>query len=648
MNLRQKNILEYLVSNKDASYTLQELADQSNCSTRTIRNDLAQISQLLATRHYEASLIKKPGVGISLATSPYERRKLMRELLQADSQQASDDVSRKELLLATLLMSQHPLTLDDLAERFYVNRTVIREDIDSLREQTKGYKLDIISKPRLGNYIEGSERERRDLLAQVMKKINQQAQNGKGLLDFFPAKMIERVNHSLKRLSETTAISIKNNPLNSITIHILFMIERIKHHQSLVLSTNEWDLIKYSKALDYARTITTELSQNLGLNFPEDEIGYLALRISSFNIHNEGRTDTYYEEMKQTIEKITYVLIAEVSQLLEIDLSDDRILRNNLQQHLDSTFTRINSGFHISNPLKAEIMRAYTQLFMLIQVLVEELLAETDLVMPEEEIAYLTVHLQGAIERQKKVARRTFKSVIICEFGMGVSAFLEAKIKRIFPTIDIQELLSISELASYEKLHELDFIISTIPYQHAKLPVLEISPLLEERDLTLLRAFLVEYAPPSPTKYFDISLFSQPFLVETQVEAETKEEVITQMVHKLSHKGYVSSSYLESVQHREETSSTRIGHLVALPHGNPQEVNYSSISIATLDAPVEWGNGAVQLVVLLGLKKQDLGRAELKEFFSVLHYLNEHPHLLTDIINETDKLKVLEYFTKYE
>lgn len=648
MNLRQKNILEYLVVNKDKSYTLQELANQSHCSTRTVRNDLAQISQLLVARHYEANLVKKPGVGISLVISPYERRKLMRELLQADSKQASDDVSRKELLLATLLMSQHPLTLDELAERFYVNRTVIREDIDSLREQTKGYKLDIISKPRLGTYVEGCERERRDLLAQVMKKINQQAQNGKGLLDFFPAKMIERVNHSLNLLSQETAISIENNPLNSITIHILFMIERIKHHQSLYLSTSEWDLIKHSKALGYARNITTELTQQLGLSFSEDEIGYLALRISSFNIHNEGRTDAYYEEMKQTVEKITYVLIREVSQLLEIDLSEDCILRNNLQQHLDSTFTRINSGFHISNPLKVEIMRAYTQLFMLIQVLVEELLEETNLVMPEEEIAYLTVHLQGAIERQKKVAKRTFKSVIICEFGMGVSAFLEAKIKRIFPTIDILELLSITELEVYNNLNDLDFIISTVPYQHEKLQVLEISPLLEERDLTLLRAFLVEYEPSLPTKHFDISLFSQPFLVETQIDQKSKKEVITQMVQKLIKKGYVAPSYLESVRHREETSSTRIGHLLALPHGNPQEVRHSSISFATLTSPIEWGNGEVQVVVLLGLKKHDLGRSELKEFFSVLHYLNEHPLILADIIKETDKLKVLEYFTKYE
>ncbi|CAM3336471.1 BglG family transcription antiterminator [Vagococcus fessus] len=647
MNVRQKQLLEHLLDMGENPVTLKSLASFVGCSERTVRNDFNQLTAYFEKENYEAHLVKKPGVGIHLDVGLYEKQKLQSILLKNKIPMQYSREMQQRYILVALLMAQEPLSLDELADRFFVNRSVIREDLEHVKEQVAGFQLELVSKPGQGTFVVASERVRREILAKLMREINAEEQHGKKLSEFFSPQSISIVNEALQVLVNETDIVIKDNPMNSIAIHILFMIERIKTNESLTLSDGEWDLIKYSKALTYSEQITDYLHQKLNIYFPKDEIGYLALRISSFNIHHSGDEDSYYQEISKEVEKIIAVLIAEIHHLLGIDLSEDHILLDNLKQHLESTFTRINSGFHIANPLKDEIRRTYTQLFLIVQTIVDEFFKATDITVPEEEVAYLTVHLQGALERQKKAAEMTYHTVIVCEYGMGVSAFLEAKINRHFPNIVVEKLVSVQEFSTYSEREQLDFAITTVPCQAGELPVLEVSPLLSEADLAVLHSFLLEFKPNRVSKQFDITRFSQPFLVETQMKATEKETVISEMVKKLVAQNYVAEGYLDTVLARESNSSTRIGSLIALPHGDPQQVMTSSISLATLETPLSWGNGDVQLVALLALKKEDMGQKELKNFFSILHYINESPELLHQIIEEKDRLKVLSYFKYY-
>ena len=113
-------------------------------------------------------------------------------------------------------------------------------------------------------------------------------------------------------------------------------------------------------------------------------------------------------------------LIDNVENILQHSFQGDRILRENLIQHLTSSFARIRSGFHIKNPLKDQIKKTYLHLFLIIQTILDEFVEQYGFRFPEEELAYLTVHFQAALERKKDKDAR-YRVALISNHGIGVN-----------------------------------------------------------------------------------------------------------------------------------------------------------------------------------------------------------------------------------
>ncbi|MBX7155995.1 MAG: PTS sugar transporter subunit IIA [Candidatus Kapaibacterium sp.] len=95
-----------------------------------------------------------------------------------------------------------------------------------------------------------------------------------------------------------------------------------------------------------------------------------------------------------------------------------------------------------------------------------------------------------------------------------------------------------------------------------------------------------------------------PSRICLQVRAETKEEVLNELIGILEKNGD-----LEDVQEvtrvifeREKLMSTGIGHGIALPHGKTNAVKHTSAAMITLAQPVDYDsldNQPVQLAIML-------------------------------------------------
>lgn len=63
--------------------------------------------------------------------------------------------------------------------------------------------------------------------------------------------------------------------------------------------------------------------------------------------------------------------------------------------------------------------------------------------------------------------------------------------------------------------------------------------------------------------------------------------------------------YKKSLTKREELQSTYISNGFAIPHGDPKFITKSSIAVAILDKPVNWGNNRVDIIAMLMIKRTD-------------------------------------------
>ena len=393
--------------------------------------------------------------------------------------------------------------------------------------------------------------------------------------------------------------------------------------------------------------ITKLLTETTGLIFPNDEVAYLALRIASITTTKDIKNNDYKLNIGDIVTEMIEVLISNIKDVLDVDLSRDKILRKNLKLHLESTLLRVMSGFYINNPLRNEIKNAYMQLFFIIQVILEEYTEKFGLIVPEEEIAYLTIHFKAALERNEKEEKH-YNVLIACDYGFGVSAFLEAKINRHFPQINIVDLVSYQDLKETDAYDKIDFIISTNRKLIHEIPSLEISPLMEEQDINKIQMFMKEKPSKGVGGRFDIYSYTNPFLVEPNLDISNKEACLSFMCERLEGKGYVNAHYKNTVFRREENSSTRIGSLIAIPHGNTNHVQQSAICVVTLKEPIDWGDGDVQLILLLALKKEDSGLAESKKLFPMLNDLVENKTKLNQVLNEHDRSSIMKLLSVYK
>lgn len=640
MNERQNAILEQLLTGHP--FTTKDLADKNQVSERTVRNDLAKITDSLTASGYAFELVKKPGVGSQFRSAETS------QIRQAffDQPQVYERNYRRKLLLFRLLMASEATTLGDLAADLFVNKQIIRDDLAWANQQLTPENLTVTIKPKIGVFVTGSEGHKRDLLARLLKELTATQKPGDFLSSFFSQRELTITTQLVADFEDQYQLPNRGQPINSIVIHLLFMIARIKNKGTMTLSLEEWQLIRFSKAYQYAQELTQKLTAKIGLRFPADEVGYLALRIASFYSTNAPADDHYSQQVSQQVTEIITDLIANVQQTMGYDLSQDAVLKENLRLHLNATFTRITSGFHIANPLKAEILKNYTQLFLIVQSITEEFAEDKNWQIPEEEIAYLTVHLQGAIERLKEQASEDYRTVIVCNFGIGVSAFIEAKLTRLFPAVEVLRLLALEEVADFD-FRPVDFVLTTVDLPPLPVPTLTISPLFEKNDQNKIAQFLQQNQTQGDLKTIDISQFTNPFLVQVHLAAQNQQQVLALMCQNLQKKGYIHPDYFESVLKREAKSSTHVGSLIALPHGDPAGIKRSFIAIATLAQPLSWGRAQVQLVILLGLQKEALGNRETKKLFSLIHYLVETPTALQEVLEATEPLAVLHKLSDY-
>lgn len=146
--------------------------------------------------------------------------------------------------------------------------------------------------------------------------------------------------------------------------------------------------------------------------------------------------------------------------------------------------------------------------------------------------------------------------------------------------------------------------------------------------------------------YFDESI------ILLDIEAATKEEVLTFMGENLQASGLVKKGFSKAIIARESTFATGLptkGVSVAIPHTDVEHVLQKTISVAVLRNPVNFGvmgddeaTTPVKIVFMLAMDQADDQLTLLQRLMQIfqdedtLHYL----------VNETNKTRIKDILAK--
>lgn len=643
MSISERDIeIIKILLNTDEPLVVDEIAERLRVSNKTIRNDLKKIEEYLIKRGLK--LLKKPGTGIMIEGPENKKLDLSTELSSSTKfMEPFSPEARKNYILRRLFMSNKNITIKELAEELYVSKVTIHKDLESVEEWLSKYNLKLIKKTNYGIEISGDEENWRNAAASLIVSNKGQDEIKELLYDDYTGRIDYK---TLTRLKELIDIDYKklekivsnmesrlefmfsDEAFISLIIHIAISMERLRRNKDIRLSKDVLNELKRHEEYTIAEKAAKEIEENFNIKLPDSEVGYILLHILGAKMQQNKLDDIDIEIKEDENIDIAVTMAKEIIKIAEkalsVDFSGDSQLLNGLILHLKPTINRLKYGLTLRNPILDQIKENYPDIFgvaWMTSTVFEKYIGKKA---GEEELGYITLHLGAAFERAKKPLR----ALVVCSSGIGTSQLLAVRLERWFKNIEVVDIVSSLSLNDVMS-DNVDFIISTVPVESNK-PVINITPLLTQSDIKKLENFIDEYYESK--KIVDVEI------IDVDREFEEKIMLLKYVVSELIRTGYVKNEYLDDVLKREEVSSTYIGNGIAIPHGNPDNVNKSVISVIRLKKTISWGDGDVTLIIMVSINAADIKYAS--RFFRKLYNNIDDTNFRENLLKMKDKKEI--------
>lgn len=645
MDTRVDSILRELMGS-DHPLTGNDLANALEVSSRTIREDIKALSDKL--KGHGAAIQSKRGTGYSLIIEDNALfRAYLNDLIETDE---SDETipttpdSRIYYMTKRLLLTESYIKLDDLADEMHVSKSTLQSDLKILRSTLKKHNLIIDSKPNYGMKLTGTELNRRFAMSEYLFNRNTSSPDSAWM-----DQLANIVNLSSDKLNDVWTVlldQLQNNQvtlsdiaINNLFVHISIAYKRIVEGHHVDLIQQEIKDIESKKEFKVAQNIISDVEQTLDIAFPKVEIIYIAIHLLGTKlIHEEQFQDQDIQQIMDTsITILTDKMLEAVESKYSLGIKDDKELKLGLGLHLKPAINRYKFKMNIRNPMLEAIKHNYPLAFEAGIIASLVLNEELGVLIDENEVAYLALHIGAAIERQK-VSDRPRTCYIVCASGVGSAQLIRYRIESEFRSLI--KVLGVSEYYKVKDIpfEETDFIISSVPIREPlPVPVIEVNAILGNKDLVKIDQFVSS----KDEKVLDYLPEENLFLNKN---LSSKEEVIDFLAFHASRIDPLPDNYKQLVYDREEIAPTAYGNLIAVPHPISPQSSHTFLTMCTLKRSIDWGERKVQFVCLLNVKKDS--QENLQDMYDLLGRIVNDSSLIQKLLTARTYQEFIGYLTQ--
>lgn len=558
-------------------------------------------------------------------------------------------------------------------ELLQLSKNSVLLDLKKVKEICKRYNINLIYTRSNGYELKGEEYDIRRLASYSLGKILSLT-IGEWLINYIfeswkYTSNKETINKVVIQLSKEYNVTFTYDRIKEVIYFFDFLQKR---KNSLRLNFDDKD-IKYLKAHPLYK-MSHFIVKDIFYKKCEKEKLYITIRLLSALQGNEK----FYKE--ESFKKVTKNIIAKVQAITGITFENSEELANNLFEHLVPAYFRIKFDIVSKNPYTTQIKDEYNELYYLVEKGLAPLAELTGKTIPEDEVAYFTVHFGGFLSLGKE-EKRTYKGLSICPNGISSSLIMRTQLKELFPSIEFSSVHSLEEAKSL-CIKEYDMVFSTTYFQTEKQLFLT-KPILNKVEQEILKTEVSEN--------FDIDVGTQNLDIQKLIKAieqhatiENRKELyesisnilyetdrnfeggknLTELLQedliKFSNKkmdwqdaislaatpllkeGYINENYIKAMISMVEKMGAYIvlAPKVAIPHARPEEgVEKLGISLLHLDQPVDFNMGGeydedkeVKLIFILAAVDSTGHLKALKQLSKIL----EDEENITELIDTTN------------
>jgi len=445
-------------------------------------------------------------------------------------------------------------------------------------------------------------------------------------------------------------------------LHIGTAVERLRMGKHIINPRLEDIRHQYKKEFRIALKITQVIKMKLGLDFPEDEAGFIALYLNHFFMKKEGGVSSKVGLLIITHGEVARAML-DIAQVI-VGIRHGVAITMRIDEQPEEVFARVRDAARAVNQGSGVLLLVdMGSLITFGELITEELgiptrvLARVDTLIVMEAIrksvfpaaTLYTVYdslrelgnlLPGLFIKNQLPPQIDRKKVIVttCFTGKGaalkIKRIVEDKLRLLNSKIDVVSLgLIDSETDMMEEItklqqsnREIVLITGIINPKCDNIPFLPFEEILNGEKLETLIATMKlrdELSNETNERNFHVgsalkleAVFDER-LVRVFHSLTSKEEVINIMAKVMVKEGYVQDGFYDDVMEREEWGSSYIGDAVAIPHSNKMmNIIKPGIGIAVLKDSLAWEEDEVSIIFVLALTTEH--KDVFLEFYNVI------------------------------
>ena len=443
---------------------------------------------------------------------------------------------RLNILKMILYFDESGLKLSDIAETMGIPKADVRKDLEIMLEELKKDGIKLIYENYKGYKLTGNKG---NLLVKRLEIIENIIRELKETGDFFNSEdtgtwhseeyfygyikyeNLEITRNFLELIGKELELEIHQENYNRVFSYILMLInfEELYDNKEELLTRNF--LFHTPEYLAVERILGKLFKENDRKESPK-KAKLLLITDLIMGINISGlKDDIFYKWINE--EAVTEGIIDKVSDMINLNLREDKILITGLIDNLKFSIYRIKNDIQIINSVFKDLILNKDKNIEIVKKAVEETEKEFKINFTEYELAAMAYLVRASIKRTKR--NNIKKVLLICGLGYGSSKILEESLKENYELdiVDVIPYYLADDLIPAYK--EVDFILSTIEIHRQfevsyGIPIIKINPVMQKEDFEKLAEYGIEKNKTS------VSLKKLISIIENNTEIKDRQKLI--------------------------------------------------------------------------------------------------------------------------
>lgn len=672
-----------LVINSNDEITVKDISNLYNITERSIRYDIDELNVFFQEKNNK-DIIEINNNRLKILYSENEIEDIVENIKEKEYFLSENE--RVNILSYEIFLSKNEFILQYFTEKYNLSKTTVRYSLKELNKIISEYGLVIDMNNNRGYKIIGSEINIRKYIINILREYIKNTKEKKIEYDplkkiiqkFYKKSRIEESKNTINKILDYTGKTISDEAFETLQLFLFISVIRNKNgHEIEEDVENE---IFLSKTMEFSKI--REILEKVE-NIKEKDIHYFVdFFLGSYSYNLEYSYFLNWILIESLIDQFIKLL----SDKLKVNLTEDKILRKELLNHIKPAIYRMKNKFKLTESILSEVKKQYMELFIKTKSSLKIISDFIDLSFDEDEAAFITVMIQRAIMRNNPstLLKKDPNILIVCGLGYSSSRFLYENINNRFQ-VNIIDIIPFNQLENYNYLKKADIIISTLDFKLDGMNVITVNAVMNEKDILKLKNYGLpekkskiklsellsiirkvsdetelkkqlmrnfgeniydDMGEKSETGKSFVELLSEKS-IKLNVAANNLDEVIEITGQTMIDSGLVKEEYTDELKNQiiQYGKYILVGDKTILPHGQLlKNVRETGFSLITLKKGIDFFGSEIKIVICLASRNKD---EHLRAILELNRYL-KNPDFENELLNKenseelTDYLKFLE------